>query len=627
MQFNIYKELIEDSPISYLHIKLEEDNLGNFTALEVKNYNKAYERALIAQHGLDKSIMTKLPEDEVDMERWKNFFAKVKENRKSSAQKYIESAKSYFNIDVYYAGDNEYHLRLSKISSQQIKLSSVLKNAPFYVWVKDRNGVYIDVNQRYLDFLDKTYDEVVGKTSFDLLSKERAEKITKEEEEVMKQKKTIVYMDTITQPERIKGHYEVYKWPYMDKEESMVLGTLGMVIDSTENVNLRRKLEATEKQFLEIANNINDIIVIRDEQKAHYINPAFEKIYKFKPDELYEDMNKWYEHWDEVVFENEPKDYSYEKHDTCTFRVSKKGQEDIWLWNRFVPIFDEEGNLIKKIGVISDITEQKKIQSEIDRIKMDFLANISHELRTPINLILSSLQVLNIKIDKLDIEAQEFLHRYIEMIGQNGRRLLKLVNNLIDTTRLDAGCFNYVPRNYDIVKCVEDICESTATFVESNNLEIIFDTDQEEKVVSFDFDNMERIILNLISNAIKFNKQNGKIEVTISCKKDIQIIVKDTGIGIPDDKLESIFGRFEQVKNKFKKEREGSGIGLSLVKSLVEIQGGSIDVNSKVGEGSEFIITLPDILVNEDDEGADNYHNLTINKNRLNIELSDIYFS
>ncbi len=132
-------------------------------------------------------------------------------------------------------------------------------------------------------------------------------------------------------------------------------------------------------------------------------------------------------------------------------------------------------------------------------------------------------------------------------------------------------------------------------------------------------------MLNLISNAIKFNNPGGKIEVTVNCNDNIKISVKDSGIGIPKGKLESIFKRFEQVKDKLKREKEGSGIGLTLVKSLVEMHGGSIHVNSVLGEGSEFIITLPDHLVEDENLNLCESPKCLSKINMMNVEFSDIY--
>lgn len=221
-----------------------------------------------------------------------------------------------------------------------------------------------------------------------------------------------------------------------------------------------------------------------------------------------------------------------------------KGKEEQWIFAKFVPLLDEHGKVLKKIGILSDVTQDKKLDLELEKLRMDFFANLSHELRTPINLIFSALQVINLKLNKIDNEDLEYFDKYLSIIGQNSNRLLKLVNNLIDTTRLDSGCFNYSPKNNDIISCIEDICLSVADFVKANNLSIIFDTDTEEKIIGFDQDNMERIMLNLISNAIKFNQPGGNIQVSVNCNENVEIRVKDSGIGIPPEKLNSIFFKF-----------------------------------------------------------------------------------
>lgn len=626
MANNIYKRIIEDGPIAYLHIKLIENDNGEYVSLDVKDYNKSFENLLLLEFNVkidEMHIALKNPEEQ---KRWQSAYDKAKENKKHSVERFIEQTNQYFNIDIYYEEYNEFHILLTKLNKHYLKLNSVLKNSPFLAWTKDSDGRYIDANQNYLDVLGKDYNEVIGKTDFDLLEKNIAISVKEQDDKVLTTNKVHSFKYTTNLPSSKKNYFEIKKWPYMNEYETSTLGIIGLCTNITQEVELKNELQKTKQQFLDFANNTEEIIIIRDEKKAHYINPTFEKVYGFKPDELYEDMNKWYEYWDEVEFENEPKDYNYSKTTIDNFRVSKKGQDDIYMWSKFVPILDENGNIIKKIGILSDITESKKLEQQIDKMKLDFFANLSHELRTPINLILSSLQVLDLKIDNLDTATSEYFNRYLSIINQNGKRLLKLVNNLIDTTKLDSGCFDYSPKNSDIISCIENICLSTSSFVNTNNLDIIFDTDLEEKIVSFDQDNMERIILNLISNAIKFNKPNGTINVTVTCEDNIKISIKDTGIGIPEDKLESIFGRFEQVNSHSKREKEGSGIGLALVKSLVEIHNGTISVNSKVGEGSEFIVTLPDVLLEDTESSIDSFsmfNNEVVN--RMDIEFSDIY--
>jgi len=259
-------------------------------------------------------------------------------------------------------------------------------------------------------------------------------------------------------------------------------------------------------------------------------------------------------------------------------------------------------------------------------VKTQFLANISHELKTPINVIVSALQMTNIIIGDIEkIDTKEKLLKYSAMMKQNSYRLIRLINNLIDITKIDSGFINMMRRNIDIVKIVEDITLSVASFVESKQIELIFDTDVEEKITACDPDKIETIIFNLLSNATKFTNAGGKITVNIFDKGDYIIIsVKDTGIGIEDVDKQKIFERFLQVDDTSHRNNEGSGIGLSLVKSFVEMHGGEITLESTYGFGSNFLIKLPILLIDDvQGENADNVIESYVHK--MNIEFSDVY--
>ena len=213
------------------------------------------------------------------------------------------------------------------------------------------------------------------------------------------------------------------------------------------------------------------------------------------------------------------------------------------------------------------------------------------------------------------------------MMKQNCYRLLRLINNLIDINKMDAGFMNMEFKNRNIIKVVEDITVSVAEYAKSYEIELVFDTEIEEKIVACDADKLERVMLNLLSNALKFTDKGGQIYINIFCHEDyIKISVKDTGIGIPAEMKDEIFDRFRQVDSSLRRKREGSGIGLSLVKLLVEAHGGEISVQSELGIGTEFIIKIP-VTVMEGEttifkEAADieNSH-----VERINIEFSDIY--
>ena len=260
---------------------------------------------------------------------------------------------------------------------------------------------------------------------------------------------------------------------------------------------------------------------------------------------------------------------------------------------------------------------------EDNKLKLDFFVNISHELRTPVNLISSTTQLIKLNLKNLSKEDENIISKYIDIMESNSMRLIRLINNLIDSTKIDAGFVKFTPINADIIKFVEDVCDSVVDYVDFNKMNLIFDTDSEEEIVLFDPDIIERILLNLLSNAVKFNKVSGTIYVNLYTKDDeIRITVRDEGIGIPKEKLSSIFKRFEQLQTKNKIEKQGSGIGLYLVKSLVTLHGGNIKVESKVNEGSKFIVTIPKkVLENGEELVIDEKEKAN---RKVNIEFSDI---
>ncbi|PAB55848.1 hypothetical protein CCE28_21550 [Anaeromicrobium sediminis] len=182
-------------------------------------------------------------------------------------------------------------------------------------------------------------------------------------------------------------------------------------------------------------------------------------------------------------------------------------------------------------------------------------------------------------------------------------------------------------KNYNIVSIVEDITLSVAEYIESKGIKLIFDTEIEEKIIACDAEKLERVMLNLFSNAVKFTESNGTIQVNIHDKgESILICVKDTGLGIPKDMREKIFDRFRQVDASLHRKAEGSGIGLSLVKSIVELHKGFITVESEVGKGSTFTLELPATLAGEEyDIDGEIAATSQPNVERISIEFSDIY--
>lgn len=271
------------------------------------------------------------------------------------------------------------------------------------------------------------------------------------------------------------------------------------------------------------------------------------------------------------------------------------------------------------------VKEEAIKEQSCDISHMNFLSNLIHEFKTPLNLIFSSMQLLNKKLDNDNISKID-LGKYLNIINQNSYRMLKLVNNIVDDSKIDIGHDEYNPINHDIVSFVENICESIDSFIKLNNMTLIFDTDIEELIVAFDVEKIERIILNLISNAIKFRKEdNGNILLKISSDdKFVKISVRDNGIGISEENINKIFDKYVRLNDERSMVKEGTGIGLSLVQSLVKLHDGNVSVNSSFGNWTEFIVNIPNIKSNKKLEYAINSNELD-RVEKIKIEFSDIY--
>lgn len=302
-----------------------------------------------------------------------------------------------------------------------------------------------------------------------------------------------------------------------------------------------------------------------------------------------------------------------------------------WKWN-----YIESNNSI--ILTASDISEKIKLQNEklelekkveMENLKTDFFANISHEFGTPLNIILTTIQLITVHFENCCIlNCKDKMLEYSKVIKQNSYRLLKLVNNLLNLTKIDEGYLELNLVQCNIINFIEDIVLSVADHIGNKNRNIIFDTTEEEITAFCDPDKIETIILNLLSNAVKFTDINGLIQVNLSLNKNhdkLIVSVKDDGIPINEKDSEIIFERFTQTDNLLNRRCEGSGLGLAMVKSYVNLHKGDVWVNTDFKDGAEIIFTIP--LIEYKNINSNNIFSKILDSNieRYNIEFSDIY--
>ena len=277
----------------------------------------------------------------------------------------------------------------------------------------------------------------------------------------------------------------------------------------------------------------------------------------------------------------------------------------------------------KKSALKDKLLLRKSIEK--DEIKTDFIITMSHELRTPLNIIINANKLLKLRVynDKYD---RDFFQKQINLINKNSNRLLRLINNLIDVSKIETGYFDSTFKNENIVDVVEDATMSVVDLANSYNIEIIFDTEEEEIITAIDRSKIERIMLNLLSNSIKFTNDGGHIYVNLKKEGNYIIIeVKDDGIGMSKDIKDHLFEKFKKAKcyPSLEREHEGSGLGLFIVKGLVGIHNGSIKVESEINKGTKFTIKIPQVFVDKENSNQ-NLMNIPLDYTSK-IELSDIY--
>lgn len=429
---------------------------------------------------------------------------------------------------------------------------------------------------------------------------------------------------------------------YDDKNKIIKMD--GCIRDLSEKMHLKIESSFTEKIFTEILDKSYQIVYSMNEDGyftycssnvtkylGYELSDVIGKHQKIFTDELTND--KLYKVREKVKNTGIPQEL-------VNYKLKHKDGSLSWNTTTFFYYKDpylDEGTFW---AVMKDITTTKMIEEKLDendkklkesreyeRIKNEFIANISHELRTPVNIIYSSLQLFDLYIDKNDFynTKDKFIY-YSKVMKQNCYRLLRLINNLIECSSLNAGVSNLETTNFDIVSLTLSICNSVKPHFKNHNLSFSIMPFVSSAIINGNVDKIELILLNLLSNSIKFSKPNGHIIVSIYEDDNyILISVKDDGIGISEDKLPIIFDRFTQGQALLTRSNEGSGVGLSIVKSLVEMHNGSISVNSKKDIGTEFIIKFPIIAFNSHNlSKLDNVIHLNHEK-KVNIEFSDIY--
>ncbi|WP_415318953.1 sensor histidine kinase [Clostridium perfringens] len=387
-------------------------------------------------------------------------------------------------------------------------------------------------------------------------------------------------------------------------------------------------LEKEELLFNKMISTIGDYIFIFKDEKLFYLNNEALEFLGIRNREsiLFESMEVLYEEiLKKQVYSKEKK--SIDSYEEIIFKNINGGYSNGEFYT--IPFGDNY-----KIIIINDITKKNnalrlnkylKDKLEEENIKGEFFTNICHELRTPINVISSALQLNNLNIENRNIKSIE---RNNLVIKQNCLRLIRTINNFIDANKISEGQIEANVMVLNVVEVVENILDASAEYINKKKINFVFDPDFEEIFIAIDRDFLERIILNLLSNSVKYGRIDGNIYVKIYFEgKDLVIMIENDGVSISYDEQKYIFDKFTKSNKALNRTQEGSGLGLYISKSLMKMQGGDLKVEIYEGYGNKFKLYFYDVdLFKETDRTEHIFNNNYYNLNeKAEIEFSDIY--
>ena len=389
-------------------------------------------------------------------------------------------------------------------------------------------------------------------------------------------------------------------WRKLELEAiSQLADTIRTIVDKQEVENT---ILESEERFRNMANNAPVMIWVADEKgNINYFNHEWERLMGHKIE------NNRVDNWWNFIHPEDLTDYTDTyfngiKNKTgfkSEYRFKRKDGKYRWIRSVATSRLDREGHFNGLIVCCLDVTDYKdneqvlsqakNIAEAANKAKSDFLTNMSHELRTPLNAISGTAQLL--MGAKITGEQRELLGT----IHLSSKSLVELINGILDFAKLEAGAVTTSFEEFYLKDLVNELKEIFFFKLQEKNLQMQFMLeDKVPAIINADRLHLKQILVNLISNSIKFTHTGGiSIKVSVIKQNTLSFTVADSGIGIPANKLESIFDKFVQVENSSTRSFEGSGLGLSIVKHLVDLMGGEITVKSVLGEGSTFTFTIP----------------------------------
>lgn len=481
------------------------------------------------------------------------------------------------------------------------RFRAIFETAQDSIFIKDKSLRYVSINPAMERLFALPAAEIYGMTDDELFGTEAGSHIREADLNVLKGK---VIEEVRVKPVRGIPHtFHVIKVPMRDASGS-IIGLYGIARDITKQKKAEEEVLQSKEYLNKIINSIADPIFVKDRQhRFALVNEAFCNLIGHPCEEIlgktdYDFFPKGqvdvFLEKDEEVFRTGRENVNEERinvaQGTTRIIVTKKTRYTDSVGNEFI------------VGIIRDITDRKLAEEELKsakedaeaaaRAKSEFLANMSHEIRTPMNAVIGLTELLQ----RTDLSQEQ--RDYVETIRTSGESLLSVINNLLDFSKIDSGKVKLESQPFDLKEFAKDSLDLIATEASKKGLNLAYVIDPSTpKTIIGDPAKLRQVLINLLSNAVKFTDK-GEVTVYVTSRKldgsdyEIHFAVKDTGIGIPEDKISHLFQPFTQVDASITRRYGGTGLGLAISKRLVEMMGGKIWVKSEVGKGSTFHFTI-----------------------------------
>lgn len=481
---------------------------------------------------------------------------------------------------------------------------SLVESLPLNIFRKDLNGHFVDANQRFCDTLGKPQAEILGKTDFDFFPAHQCEKYRRDDQRVMTTGESLEDVEAYFKPDSGEKLYvQVLKAPVRDAQGE-IAGVQGMFWDVSERMRADEAARVSDARFRKLLqSNLIGVLVANLDGSVIDANNALLEMVGYTRDDLQQGRFRW----DAITpAEHRVSDERAIAQLRATGSCPPWEKEYIHKDGRRVPILLGvtmlEGSDTECICFVLDITERKRAERELqeamqaadaaNQAKSQFLANMSHEVRTPMNAIIGITELV------LGTPLAPKQAEYLRMVLQSSESLLGVINDVLDFSKVESGKVELEELPFSLRECVGDALKSLALRANERGLELALDVEPDvpDWLVG-DAGRLRQVVLNLVGNSIKFTPQ-GEVVVEVSVKDqrewqvELLICVADTGIGIPPDKLEKVFEAFEQADASTTRQFGGTGLGLAIVRRMTELMGGRVWVESKVGEGSRFSLSI-----------------------------------